>query len=145
MEVSLTRFFAFAFLSLSTLFISSRASSADAPLSVKDATRYCEKAVAEFCVSNNCNAYCNASSAGHRQHEAILLSCKKECTTSQLCLPKPLSTSANPLDSLTREELFQCIAEKRDPEGKISGRRMISWKAVQTPSWTNFLERAKTK
>ena len=142
----MTRFLAFVFLSLSALSLSSKASSADAPLSVKEATRYCEKAVTELCVSKNCAAFCDASYAQQDKRQA-LLSCKSDGTSSKLCHLKPLATSAkqSPLEALTREELIQCIAEKRDPTGQLSGRRMVEWKSIQTPSWTKLMERPKTK
>lgn len=140
------KLFTFALVGLGALLISSSASSADAPMSVKEATRYCEKAVTEFCVSKNCAAFCDASYPQQDKHQQ-LLSCKSDCTAGKLCHLKPLATSAkqSPLESLTREELFQCIAEKRDPTGQLSGRRMVDWKAVQPPSWTNLMERARAK
>lgn len=40
------------------------------------------------------------------------------------------------LDGLNREQLMACIAEKRDPSGNTTGRRMTTWQAIRTPSYT---------
>ncbi|MGI4852116.1 MAG: hypothetical protein ACRYGR_09275 [Janthinobacterium lividum] len=110
---------------------------------IKQATKQCEKDVATHCLNDLCPKYCERVNA-RRNNDKLMLQCKKECTLENRCKLKPLAgmdDSKNlELDAQTREQLIQCIAETRDPEGTKSGRRMISWKSVETSSWSRLMK-----
>lgn len=40
------------------------------------------------------------------------------------------------LDAQNREQLIACIAEKRDPNGSKTGRRMTPWQDIRVASFT---------
>lgn len=114
------------------------ATPAATPLTIKEATAFCEKAVPQNCMSNTCPAYCDTM-RGAAQKEK----CKAECTLENRCKLKPLANMDDPknltLDADNRDKLMACIAEKRDPEGTKSGRRMEPWEKLMTPSMKKVL------
>ena len=114
---------------------------------IKQASQDCEKEVIELCTSQNgtCHQFCE----GIHQHKkgqqkiAAIEKCKKECTPDNRCQIKPLAgadiAGNKELDAQNREQLIACIAEKRDPSGSSSGRRMTPWKEIQTPSYAKAI------
>lgn len=100
-----------------------------ANMSIKDSTRYCEKAVVDFCKEKDCPTYCQAQKNPE--------DCLSKCATH--CALKPMGKKGDTsLDAQNRDHLFACIAEKRDPEGKKSGRRMQPWQDMDTPSFAKL-------
>jgi hypothetical protein len=118
--------------------LSAFAQSAVMPLSIKDATAFCEKNVPQNCMDNTCPAYCNTMRGA-----AQIVKCKAECTLANRCKLKPLASMDDPknltLDADNRDKLMACIAEKRDPAGTKSGRRMDPWEKLMTPSMKKAL------
>lgn len=109
------------------------ASSGQKPMSIKESTNYCEKAVVDFCKEKDCPTYC--------QTQTNPKDCLSQCATH--CALKPMGKQGDtPLEAQTREHLFACIAEKRDPEGKKSGRRMKPWQEIDTPSFVTKVKSA---
>lgn len=108
-----------------------------APLSIRESTKACEKEVVDACIQTDCPTYCDATERGER-----IDNCKKDC--SKKCVIKPMSDKSKDkstdtaLDAQVREHTFACIAEKRDPEGTKSGRRMEKWQEIDTPSFAKL-------
>jgi hypothetical protein len=109
----------------------------DRPMSVQQATATCERLVPEFCMSTSCPMFCSTFYSQKDQER-----CLSECTLDNRCQLKPLGGHDDPknaaLDAQNRDQLMACIAEKRDPEGKRSGRRMTPWQKIATPSWARL-------
>lgn len=108
------------------------------PISIASATKSCEIQVQDHCLSTSCPTYCSRERTPEKREQ-----CKKECTTEKRCKLRSLASMNDKmnqiLDAQNREQLMQCIAQLRDPEGKKSGRRMIDWKDVKTPSFAKML------
>ncbi|KAB2833259.1 MAG: hypothetical protein F9K49_06835 [Caedimonadaceae bacterium] len=112
------------------------------PMTIKESTAFCEKNVPEYCISTTCNLYCDTL-----RTEASKANCKSECTADKRCKLKPLAGNDDPknaaLDADNREKLIACIAEKRDPAGTKSGRRMTQWEHIMTPSLAKIIPQDK--
>ena len=96
-------------LCLALMPLSAFASSVPAPLSIKEATAFCEKAVPQNCMNNSCPAYCNTMRGA-----AEIEKCKAECTRDNRCKLKPLANMDDPKnlthDADNRDKLMACIA-----------------------------------
>ena len=113
--------------------------------SIETAVNKCETSVAKNCVeSGTCSEFCEAAYARSKSGKAR---CLNECTVEKRCKAKgpgkqtgSLVIAGNrELDTWTSDQLAQCIAEERDPENKLSGRREIPWKEIVTPSLAKLL------
>lgn len=107
-----------------------------AALTISQATTYCEREVPNYCAQTTCPIFCN-SLRTKRQRDL----CNSGCTKTDRCQNRPIGlTNADrtnvALDGQNREQLIACIAEKRDPSGNTTGRRMTPWKEIRTPSFT---------
>merc|ERR1712072_725303 len=112
---------------------------------IKTAVEKCERVVAENCFqSGTCSNFCEAAYARSKSGKTRCLS---ECTVEKRCKAKgpgkqngSLVIAGNrELDTWTADQLAQCIAEERDPENKVSGRRNIPWRKIMTPSLAKLL------
>lgn len=105
---------------------------------IKMATASCEKEVPQNCIEKTCPAYCERYGSSKAKND-----CKTGCTAGNRCKLKPLAGKDDPknqaLDADNRDKLFACIAEKRDPEGTKSGRRMEPWQTLMTPSMKKWM------
>lgn len=123
------------------LYYTSNASTTPAPLSIKEATAFCEANVPLHCIAVTCPQYCDTLRSENAKSD-----CKLSCTQDKRCKLKPLAGQDDPknaaLDADNRDKLIACIAEKRDPEGKKSGRRMEAWQNLMTPSLAKVLNRS---
>lgn len=110
---------------------------------IKKATAQCEREVPQHCMQVTCPLFCEASLKNRRNKEPLITKCKEECTLQKRCLLKPVAGNDDPqnreLDAQNRDQLFACVAEVRDPEGKKSGRRMTPWRDLTTPSWEKLM------
>jgi hypothetical protein len=113
--------------------------------SIESAVKKCEASVAKNCVeSGTCAKFCEAAYARSKSGKPR---CLKECTVEKRCKAKGpgkspgslVFTANRALDTWTSDQLAQCIAEERDPENKLSGRREIPWKEIVTPSLAKLL------
>ncbi|MGN6670847.1 MAG: hypothetical protein ACTHJ4_04840 [Candidatus Nucleicultricaceae bacterium] len=115
-----------------------QATSAEQPMTIKESTKFCESEVPKYCMSTTCALYCDTLRSA-----ASKTSCKAECTADKRCKLKPLAGNDDPknaaLDADNREKLIACIAEKRDPSGTKSGRRMMQWEYIMTPSLAKII------
>jgi len=109
------------------------------------AVKKCEAAVAKNCVdSGTCAKFCEAAYARSKSGKTR---CLNECTVDKRCKAKGPGKQTGSLvipgnrelDTWTSDQLAQCIAEERDPENKVSGRRDIAWKEIVTPSLAKLL------
>lgn len=100
---------------------------------VKIAVKECEKDVVEYCQTITCPIYCKLNFNGKSKDL-----CLEKCGTEELCHLNGIALdSETSLDKQNREQLFACIAEKRDPTGTRSGRRTdITWQEIRTPSFS---------
>ena len=112
----------------------STVNSAVSEATIREATQFCEGAVPRFCVSTTCPQFCNALRSSTRKR-----TCNAECTADKRCKVKPVvGTDSNDnmaLDAQNRDQLWACIAEKRDPAARKTGRRETPWQQLQTPSF----------
>ncbi|XP_021944517.1 uncharacterized protein LOC110842946 [Folsomia candida] len=103
-------------------------------MTIGDATEFCERAVPAHCVSTTCPLFCNTLRS--RRQRTL---CNSGCTPSGRCLLRPVAAGDDPtnriLDAQNRDQLFACIAEKRDPAGSTTGRRMTTWEKLRSPSF----------
>jgi len=109
-----------------------------APMTIRDATKACERDVPDNCVAVTCPKFCNT------KRGAAIEKCKADCTTEKRCKLKQMGSGTvdidnGPLDMDNNDKLMACIAQKRDPEGKKSGRREGNWEDVTTLSMERAL------
>jgi hypothetical protein len=111
--------------------------------SIAEATKTCEADVSNFCATTSCVQYCEKINENMRKDkDKKIADCKAKCTATDMCKLKPIagaSGAETELDKQNRDQLIACIAQLRDPTGKISGRRMEDWKKIQTPSWQKLM------
>ena len=109
------------------------------------AVKKCEADVAQYCVdSGTCAKFCKAAYARSKSGKTR---CLNECTADKRCKAKGPGKQTGSLvipgnrelDTWTSDQLAQCIAEERDPDNKITGRRDIAWKEIVTPSLAKLL------
>lgn len=105
-------------------------------MTISQSTTFCEREVPNYCVQTTCPLFCNALRT-KRQRDL----CNSGCTKTNRCQNRPIALSNadrtnEALDAQNREQLTACIAEKRDPTGNTTGRRMTPWKDIRTPSFT---------
>ena len=112
---------------------------------IKQAVQKCEVDVAKYCVdSGTCKKFCESA---YKRSKSGKTRCLTECTVDKRCKAKgpgkqtgSLIINGNrELDTWTSDQLAQCIAEERDTENKITGRRDIPWKEIVTPSLAKLL------
>ena len=109
---------------------------------IQVAVNKCEVDVARNCVeSGTCSKFCNAA---YQRSPSGKSRCLQECTIDKRCKAKSRGLKSKisgneELDAWTTDQLAQCIAEARDPEGKTTGRRKIKWKNIITPSLAKIL------
>lgn len=109
---------------------------------IEKAVKKCEGVVAENCVqSETCSNFCKAA---YQRSPSGKSRCLKECTVDKRCKAKGRGLKSEfsgneELDAWTTDQLAQCIAEERDPDGKTTGRRQIHWKDIITPSLAKIL------
>ncbi|XP_037048365.1 uncharacterized protein LOC119082816 [Bradysia coprophila] len=104
-------------------------------LTISQATEFCEREVPNYCVQTTCPIFCNALRTKTQRTK-----CNSGCTTTNRCKNNPIRLSNadqtnEALDAQNREQLIACIAEKRDPNAKQTGRRTTPWKDIRTPSF----------
>lgn len=105
-------------------------------MTISQATAFCETAVPNYCIQTTCPLFCNTLRT-KRQRDL----CNSGCTKSNRCQNRPIGlTNADStnvaLDAQNREQLIACIAEKRDPSGNTTGRRMTPWQDIRTAGYT---------
>ena len=109
------------------------------------AVKKCEGDVANNCVnSGTCAKFCEAAYARSKSGKTR---CLNECTVDKRCKAKGPGKQTGSLvipgnrelDTWTSDQLAQCIAEERDPDNKVTGRRDIAWKEIVTPSLAKLL------
>lgn len=106
-------------------------------MTISQATTFCETEVPNYCIQTTCPIFCN-SLRTKRQRDL----CNSGCTKTDRCANRPIGlTNADrtnvALDGQNRDQLTACIAEKRDPSGNKTGRRMTPWKEIRTTSFTH--------
>ena len=129
-----------------TIFTSALYAQVPAALSVREATKQCEQNIQQHCQNSTCAKFCEESLKNRRRNkDALIAQCKKECTPENRCKIKPLGGNDDfrnrELDAQNREQLIACIAQRRDPTGEKSGRRMEDWKTIETHSWRKLFGR----
>ena len=112
---------------------------------IRRAVKKCEADVANNCVnSGTCAKFCEAAYARSKSGKTR---CLNECTVDKRCKAKGPGKQTGSLvipgnrelDTWTSDQLAQCIAEERDPDNKVTGRRDIAWKEIVTPSLAKLL------
>ena len=112
---------------------------------IENAIEKCEGDSAKNCVDSGiCSKFCSAAYARSKSGEAR---CLAECTIDKRCKAKGPGKQTGSLiingnremDTWTSNQLAQCIAEERDPDNKITGRRHIPWREIVTPSLAKLL------
>jgi hypothetical protein len=113
---------------------SSQAVKAVAGLSIQDSTKFCEAAVPEYCIKTTCPQFCSTF-----RTQMSRTRCSNECAKDKRCKLKPDVGQDDPknqiLDAQNRDQLWACIAEKRDPKATTTGRRTTPWQDLKTPSF----------
>lgn len=116
---------------------------------VFEATRKCEKDVSKFCRKVTCPIYCQAT---RRDPMAVRNCIKYDCKEGPACfvtlrgryLPGGDRRGGSfVLEGQNKDQLAACITERRDSEGRFSGRRMIPWQEIRTPRFRRMEERAE--
>jgi len=104
-------------------------------MTIGEATTYCEREVPNYCISTTCPQYCNSL-----RSQASKTRCNNECSKENRCKLKPTvgadSNTNAALDAQSRDQLWACIAEQRDPNNTKTGRRTTPWRQLRTPSFT---------
>ncbi|ODM97784.1 hypothetical protein Ocin01_08888 [Orchesella cincta] len=107
-------------------------------MTIAQATTFCEQAVPAHCIATTCPQYCNSMRTNKQKTR-----CNGECTTAKRCKLLPAAGNDDPrnqaLDAQNRDQLWACIAEKRDPDNKKTGRRETPWQQLQTPSFVRAI------
>jgi len=101
---------------------------------IKDVTRACEIEVPAHCMGTTCPLFCATF-----RSPRLKQTCQVECTTDKRCKIRPDAGADDPnnaiLDGQNRDQLWACIAEKRDPAGTLTGRREQTWKKLETADY----------
>jgi len=95
-------------------------------ISIEEATRFCEAAVPQYCIKTSCLQYCSTFRTKNSHNR-----CAGESAADKRCKLKPAGGTDDPknkaLDAQNRDQLWACIAEKRDPKATTTGRRTTPW------------------
>jgi len=120
--------------------VHSQASNANSnqALTIGQATTFCESAVPNHCIATTCPQYCDSMRSSRSKTR-----CRQECTTEKRCKLRAAAGNDDPrnqaLDAQNRDQLWACIAEKRDPNNNKTGRRETPWQQLQTPSFVRAI------